>query len=94
MTSVISHTIAASTDDVPTQLAALLGYHIKRIRKTVEKPPRIFLIDLAAAITKKDVNHAAQDVGYVSDCLPEVTPILGDFDSAGKARKRRLWQIP
>ena len=90
----ISHTIAASTDDVPTQLAALLGYHIKRIRITDEKPPRIFLIDLAAAITKKDANHAAQDVGYVNDCLPEVTPILGDFDSAGKARKRRLWQIP
>ena len=86
----ISHTIAASTDDVPTQLAALLGYHIKRIRITDEKPPRISFIDLAAAIA----NHAAQDVGYVSDCLPEVTPILGDFDSAGKARKRRLWQIP
>ena len=93
MTSVISHTIAASTDDVPTQLAALLGYHIKRIRITDEKPPRISLIDLAAAITKKDANHAAQDVGYVRDCLPEVTLILGDFDSVGKARKRPLWQI-
>ena len=69
----ISHTIAASTDDVPTQLAALLGYHIKRT--TDEKPPRISLIDLAAVITKKDANHAAQDVGYVRDCLPEVTLI-------------------
>ena len=94
LTSVISHTIAASTDDVPTQLAALLGYHIKRIRITDEKPPRISLIHLAAAITKKNANFVAQDVGYVNDCLPEVTPILGDFDSAGKARKRRLWQIP
>ena len=90
MTSVISHTIAATTDDVPAQFAALLGYHIKRIRITDKKPPRISFIDLAAAIA----NHAAQDIGYVHDCLPEVTPILGDFDSAGKARKRRLWQIP
>ena len=65
----ISHTIAASTDDVPTQLAALLGYHIKRIRITDEKPPRISFIDLAAAIA----NHAAQDVGYVKDRHPEVT---------------------
>ena len=76
--------------DVPTQLAALLGYNIKRIRITDEKPPRISFIDFAAALA----NHAAQDVGYVNDYLPEVTPILGDFDSAGKARKRRLWQIP
>ena len=86
----ISHTIAASTDDVPTQLAALLGYHIKRIRITDETPPRTSFIDLAAAIA----NHAAQDVGYVNASLPEVTPVLSDFDSAGKASKRRLWQIP
>ena len=33
------------------------------------------------------------DVGYVRDCLPEVTLILSDFDSVGKARKRPLWQI-
>ena len=44
-----------------------------------EDPPRISVIDLATAITKKDANHAAQDVGYVKDRHPEVTQILGDF---------------
>ena len=69
------------------QLAALLGYPIKRIRTTDEVPPRISVIDLATAITKKDANHAAQDVGYVKDRHPEVTQILGDFKFRGKGQK-------
>ena len=69
------------------QLAALLGYPIKRIRITDEVPPRISVIDLATAITKKDANHAAQDVGYVKDRHPEVTQILGDFKFRGKGQK-------
>ena len=78
--------MAASTDDVPTQLAALLGYHIQRIRITDEKPPRISLIDLAAATTKKDANHAAQDVGHVKDRHAEVAQILGDFKFRGQGK--------
>ena len=69
----------SSRDDIPTQLAALLGYPIKRIRITDEVPPRISVIDLAAAITEKDANHAAQDVAYVKERHPEVTQIVGDF---------------
>ena len=79
---------AASADDVPTQLAALLGYPIKRIRITDEVPPRISVIDLATAITKKDANHAAQDVGYVKERHPEVTQILGDFKFRGQGQKK------
>ena len=60
----------SSRDDIPTQLAALFGYPIKRIRITDEAPPRISVIDLATAITKKDANHAAQDVGYVKERHP------------------------
>ena len=43
-------------------------------------PPRISVIDLATAITKKDANHAAQDVGCVKDRHAEVTQIVGDIE--------------
>ena len=81
---------ASSGDDIPTQLATLLGYPVKRIRITDEEPPRISVIDLATAITKKDANHAAQDVGYVKERHPEVTQILGDFKSACGTLRRGL----
>ena len=79
---------ASSGDDVPTQLAALLGYTIKRLRITDEVPPRISVIDLATAITQKDANHAAQDVAYVKERHPEVTRILGDFKFSGQGQKK------
>ena len=64
----LAGTMAASSgDDIPTQLAALLGYTIKRIRITDEVPPRISVIDLAAAITMKDANQAAEQVAYVKN---------------------------
>ena len=79
---------ASSADDIPTQLTALLGNPIKRIRITDEEPPRISVIDLATAITKKDNNHAAHDVGYVKDRHPEVTQNLGDFKFRGQGQKQ------
>jgi hypothetical protein len=68
----------------------VLGYPIKPIRITDEAPPRISVIDLAAAITKKDANHAAQDVGYVKERHPEDTQILGEFRFHGQEQKTRL----
>ena len=79
---------ASSTDDIPTQLAALFGYPLERICITEQGPPRISVIDLANAITKKDGNHAAQDVGYVKDRHREVTQILGDFKLRGQGQKK------
>ena len=38
---------ASSTDDIPTQLAALLGKRAVQVRKTDETPPRISVIDVA-----------------------------------------------
>ena len=76
--------------DYPARVLIAFGplrYPIKRIRITDEEPTRISVIDLATAITKKDANHAAQDVGYVKDRHPEVTQILGDIKFRGKARK-------
>lgn len=81
-------TAASSTDDIPTQLAALFGHPIKRIRITDEEPPRIAVIDLPTAITKKDADQAAQDIGYVQNRRPEVTQILGDFKLRGQGQKK------
>ena len=79
---------ASSGDETPAQLAALLGYPAKQIRITDEGPPRMSVIDLATAITKKDANHTAQAVGYVKDPHPEVTQISGDFTFRGQGQKK------
>ena len=79
---------SSSTDDIPTQLTALLGHPIKRIRITDEEPPRISVIDLAAAITMKGPNQAAEQVAYVKSRHPEVTEIFGDFKFRGQGQKK------
>ena len=76
----------SSGDDVPTQLAALLGYTIKRLRITDEVPPRISVIDLATAITMKGANQAAEQVSYVKKRHPEVTEIFGGFKFRGQGQ--------
>ena len=79
---------ASSGDDIPTQLAAVLGYTIKRLRITDEVPPRISVIDLAAAITQKDAHQAAEQVAYVKNRHPKVAEIFGDFKFRGQGQKR------
>ena len=69
---------ASSGDDIPAQLAALLGRTITRLRITDEVPPRISVVDLATAIIEKDTSLAAQDVAYVKERHPEVNRILSD----------------
>ena len=78
---------ASSGDDIPTQLAAVLGYTIKRLRITDEVPPRISVIDLAASITQKDANPAAEQVAYVKKD-PDVTEFFGDFKFRGQRQTR------
>ena len=77
----------AASQQEPTSLT------IKRIRITDEVPPRISVIDLAAAITKKNANHAAQDVAYVKERHPEVTQILGDFKFRGQGRSENMRSV-
>ena len=77
----------SSGDDVPAQLAALLGKGEVRIRKTDDKPPQVSVIDVAVLITGKDANKAAQDVATVKDHFPDVTQNLGHVtfpDSRGR----------
>ena len=71
---------ASSTDDIPTQLAALLGKRrVAQIRKTDENPPRISIIDVIATISGKDKNQAAEDLRRISTGRPEVKAIYFDF---------------
>ena len=59
---------ASSADDIPTQLAALLGKKkVVQIRKTDENPPRISII---ATINGKDKNHAAEDLLVPPRAMP------------------------
>ena len=47
-------------------------------------------IDLAAAITKKNVCQAAEQVAYVKKRHPELIEIFGDFN-VFKPNGSRLW---
>ena len=52
---------AYSGNDIPAQLAALLGRGKVQSRKTNESPPRISIIDVVIAVTGKTHHDAAQD---------------------------------
>ncbi len=73
-------------DGIPVQLAALLGHPVKRIRITDEVPPRISVMNLAAAITMKDASQAAEQVAYVKKATPEVTDMFCDFKFRGRGQ--------
>ena len=63
---------ASSADDIPTQLAVLLGRQTVHIRKTDEDPPRISIIDVIAVVTGKDKNQAAEDLRRLTARHPGV----------------------
>ena len=50
---------ASSADDVPTQLAALLGREAMQTRKTNDTPPWVSVIDVTVMITGKDAKTVA-----------------------------------
>ena len=62
----------SSGDDIPVQLAALLGKTSVRIRKTDEMPPRVSVIDVISAITGKDARHSAEQLRRLLDQYPDV----------------------
>ena len=77
---------ASSGDDIPTQLAALLGRDIARIRKTNQTPPKVSVIDVVQAITGKDARHAAGDVRNLCSNHPEVDGIFVHFRLPGRGQ--------
>ena len=78
---------ASSGDDAPTQLAALLGCEVVRIRKTADVPPKVSLIDVAVLITGKASRNARRAVATVQERHPDVAQHLSHvklLDSRGR----------
>ena len=82
------HTMAASSaDDIPTQLAALLGRDAAQIRKTDDTPPLVSVIDVAVMITGKSAKTVARDLGALKDRYPEVSQNLRDLKFPGRRQR-------
>ena len=78
---------ASSGDDVPTQLAALLGRELVQIRKTSETPPRISVIDVVEAITGQVKSNAGKTLERVKESHPEVYPNWINFRFPGRGQR-------
>ena len=63
---------ASSGDEIPTQLAALLGRRTVQIRKTNDSPPRISVIDVVEAITGQVKSNAGVMLNRVKESDLEV----------------------
>ena len=63
---------ASSGDDIPAQLAALLGNKSVRIRKTDETPPRVSVVDVISAISGRSANQAAEQLRRLIERYPDV----------------------
>ena len=74
MTVICDAMAASSGDDVPTQLAALLGREIFRIRKTDQTPPRVSIIDAVMFSSGGSQHDAARSLRRLSDQYPVVGP--------------------
>ena len=60
------------TTSIHAQLSILLGREVKQLRKTEEAPPRVSIVDVAALITGKDKNQAAEDFRRLTTRYPDV----------------------
>ena len=78
---------SSSGDDVPTQLAALLGREVVSIRKTSETPPRISAVDVVQAITGKTKNNAGNSLACVKERYTEVSRSLRNFRLPGRGQR-------
>ena len=78
---------SSSGDEVPTQLAALLGREVVSIRKTSETPPRISAVDVVEAITGKTKNNARNSLDCVRERYPEVARNLSYFRFPGRGQR-------
>ena len=79
---------ASSGDGIPGQLAALLGHTVKRIRITDETPPRVSVVDVISAITRKSANEAAEQLRRLFQRCPDVKASCFDVEFPD-ARGRR-----
>ena len=73
--------------EIQQELATLLGREVKQLRKTEEAPPRVSIVDVAALITGKDKNQAAEDFRRLTTRYPDVKAKCFDVkfrDSRGR----------
>ena len=79
---------ASSRDDIPRQLAALLGREsVCQIRKTDTVPPRISVIDVVEAITGQVKSNAGKTLERVKESHPEVYPNWINFSFPGRRQR-------
>ena len=86
---------ASSGDDVPTQLAALLGKgDALVIRKTDEVPPRALVVDLiAGGILNLHGKNDAFTFARLRRDDSEVGAACGTFKFKGRGRRARQWLV-
>ena len=90
--------------DLGQQLSELLGRRGPLvIRKTSQVPPQISIIDVVAAITGQDANHAAMGFRRIKDRHPELGAFCVDFKFPGRHARSKSppkelpvspWQAP
>ena len=82
------HAVAASSaDDVPTQLAALLGKEAVQIRKTDRNPPQASIYDVISAVTGLNGNHAGKAYRDRTARYPEVHSVGVNFRFPGRGQR-------
>ena len=85
---------SASTDDITTQLAALLGKgaDIVGIRKTIEDPPAVSAIDVVQVITGMAKNSAGNYFERIKTSRPEVSANCRNYRF--RDRGQRITTVP
>ena len=81
-------TAVSSGDDVPRQLAALLGREAVRIRRTDENPPRVSIIDVTMAVSGGSQHDAAKSLRRLCDQYPEVGPNWSHLKFKGPGQRQ------
>jgi hypothetical protein len=79
---------ASSRDDIPRQLAALLGREsVCQIRRTDTVPSRISVIDVVEAITGQVKSNAGKTLERIKESHPEVYPNWINFRFPGRGQR-------
>ena len=78
---------AGPADDIPTQLAALLGRETIQIRRTDQNPPQASIYDVISAVTGLNGNHAGKAYRDLTARYPEVHSVGMNFRFAGRGQR-------
>ena len=78
---------AGHTDDIPTQLAALLGRETIRIRRTDHNPPQASIYDVISAVTGLNGNHAGKAYRDLTARYPDVHSLGVNFRFPGRGQR-------